>query len=164
MAKRFGDPRAFLVIPAIVSLALAALYFATPWRTAEKRVYDLFIHMRRAPVEDSHILLLNIDDQAISQVGIWPWSRDVVADGLILLREFGAACTVFDIEYVDRSPQGVDSRYLEETLPALFGERFTDIKSDATGLVSALATRKIPLKAAGDYSTALSDRVDEAEK
>lgn len=164
MAKKFGDPRAFLVIPAIVSLALAALYFVTPWRTAEKRVYDLFLHMRRAPVEDSHILLLNIDDQAISQVGIWPWSRDVVADGLVLLREFGAACTVFDIEYVDRSPQGVDSRYLEETLPALFVERFSGIKSDATGLVSALAKRAIPLKAAGDYSAALSDRVDEAEK
>jgi adenylate cyclase len=143
---------------------LAALYFVTPWRTADKRVYDLFLHLRRAPVEDSHILLLNIDDQAISQVGIWPWSRDVVADGLVLLREFGAACTVFDIEYVDRSPQGVDSRYLEETLPSLFGERFTGIKNDSTGLVSALANRTIPLKAAGEYSSALSDRVDQAER
>ncbi len=164
MAKRFGNPRSFFVIPAIVSLALAALYFATPWRTAEKRVYDLFLHLRRAPVEDSHILLLNIDDQAISQVGIWPWSRDVVANGLVLLREFGAACTVFDIEYVDKSPQGVDARYLEETLPALFGERFSLIKGDATGLVSALAKRSIPLKAAGEYSAALSDRVDQAER
>ncbi len=164
MAKRFGDPRSFFVIPAIVSLALAALFFATPWRTAEKRVYDLLLHLRRAPVEDPHILLLNIDDQAISQVGIWPWSRDVVANGLVLLREFGAACTVFDIEYVDKSPQGVDARYLEETLPALFGERFSLIKNDATGLVSALAKRSIPLKAAGEYSAALSDRVDQAER
>ena len=55
--------------------------------------------------EDPSLLLVDIDDAAIAHVGEWPWSRDVMANGLILMREMGAASAVFDIEYVNKPPR-----------------------------------------------------------
>ncbi|MGP1459735.1 MAG: CHASE2 domain-containing protein [Treponema sp.] len=42
-------------------------------------------------------------------MGEWPWSRDVIADALIRMRELGSERAVFDIEYLSKSPKGVPS-------------------------------------------------------
>lgn len=152
------------MIPVVVSLFLAILFVLPSYKTAERRLYDLMLHIKPPVAESPQILLLNIDDQAIAQVGIWPWSRNIVADGLILLREFKAGCTVFDIEYVDSSPRGVDSRYLEQTLPDLFKTKFSGLKENTSGLINALSTGNIPLKEAPDYATSLADLTDSLQQ
>lgn len=147
-------------IPAVVSLVLVLFFLFPFYETAERRIYDLYLHIKPKVDERPEIMFLNIDDQAIAQVGIWPWSRDIVADGLILLREFQAAFTVFDIEYVDSSPRGVDSRYLEETLPNLFNSEFSGLKENTGNLIDAIRTGSIPLKEIPDYATSLADLTD----
>ena len=87
-------------------------------------VYDLFLRVQPTAQEDPSLLLVDIDDAAIANVGEWPWSRDVMADGLILMREMGAASAVFDIEYVNASPHGLDTQALTGMLPDTFSQEF----------------------------------------
>ncbi len=164
MLKRLWKRWDIYLVPAAVSVFLALLFLVPSYKTAERRVYDLLLQIKPAVTQSPNILLLNIDDQAIAQVGIWPWSRNIVGDGLLLLREFKAACTVFDIEYVDSSPRGVDSRYLEETLPALFKEKFSGLKDNTGGLLTALGKGQIPLKAAPEYASSLADLTDSLQQ
>ncbi len=95
-----------------------------------------------------------MDDQAISKVGVWPWSRDVMADGLILMREFGAGYAVFDIEYLNPSPRGVDSFVLRNAVPDAFDQEFSQIQTNVQQLVDAIRTGSIPSR---DIPKYLSD-------
>ena len=92
---------------------------------------------------------LDIDDAAIANVGEWPWSRDVMANGLILMREMGAASAVFDIEYVNASPHGLDTQALTSTLPDAFNQEFSQIQTNTQDLVDALRSGRIPSEGRG---------------
>ena len=90
----------------------------------ERSVYDVLLHVKPAVPEDDSLLFLDIDDTAIAQVGQFPWSRDIMADGLVLLKEFQAAYAVFDIEYTEQSPRGVNVAFLNDEIPEIFDQEF----------------------------------------
>ncbi|MDX9801730.1 MAG: CHASE2 domain-containing protein [Spirochaetia bacterium] len=160
MKKIILDKWKLFIIPAVVSAFFALLLLLPVYRVAEKRVYDVLLNIKPSIEERQEILLLNIDDLAIAQVGVWPWSRDIVADGLILMKEFDTSYVVFDIEYVDRSPQGIDSRYLEEIIPDLFTSQFSGLRNNIVDLFSAIAGGLIPLSDAEDYVNDLAGLTD----
>ena len=114
-------------------------------------VYNIFLRSRPMVREDPSLLLLDIDDTAISNVGEWPWSRDIMANGLILMREMGAASAVFDIEYVNASPHGVDTQALTGSLPGAFSQEFSQIQTNTRDLVEAIRSGRFPAKEAGSY-------------
>jgi adenylate cyclase len=157
MKKRFTEAGKYFLVPAIVSLVFLALFFTPVYQILELRFYDVMLHLKPKVREQPEILLLNIDELAIAQVGTWPWSRDIVADGLLLLREFGNKAVIFDIEYIDKSPRGVDYRYLEETIPALFTDRFAALRSNTSELFGAMQSGQIPVRDAGDYIADLNN-------
>jgi adenylate cyclase len=156
--------RLYFAIPLLIALIVGAASFIPAIQTGNNRIYDLFLHLKPAVQEEDSILLLDIDDLAIAQVGTWPWSRSVVADGLFLLAEFDAAAVVFDIEYVDRSPSGVDSRFLEHELPRLFGENFSLLGENISDLFTAIREGYIPLEEAETYISELVSINDEVKK
>jgi len=143
--------RLYYLIPLIVAALVTSVMLLPQMQNGDRRIFDLFMHLKPAVKEDNSILLLDIDDLAIAQVGTWPWSRSVVADGLILLSEFDAEAAVFDIEYVDKSPLGIDSRYLEQKIPALFQENFSVLGENVTAFFTALVNGDIPLNGAESY-------------
>ena len=67
------------------------------------RVYDAMLHLKKDPPMSDKILQLNIDDISIREFGDWPWSRDILADTLIRMKEFDVDFAVFDIEYISPS-------------------------------------------------------------
>ena len=149
-AKRSKWAFEFL-IPVLVAGVFTLLNLLAPYKGAERRLYDLLLHVKPAVPERPEFLFLDIDDTAIAQVGQFPWSRDLMAEGLILLREMGAAYAVFDIEYVDPSPPGVNRRLLEEEIPELFAREFDEIKRNVEGLFAALAAGTVAMRDAEDY-------------
>jgi adenylate cyclase len=157
MRKRLVE----FLIPAVILAIFAGLNFVSFFQTAEKRVYDLFLHLRPAVEQRDDILFMDVDDTAIANVGLWPWSREYMARGLILLREFDSTYVTFDIEYVDPSPQAVNARYLEQVLPREFDAQFGVVQSDIYGLFDALAQGYISLSDAGDYVDQLAARTEE---
>ena len=71
------------------------------------RFYDLLLGLKKEPQKSEKILHVNIDDESIANIGAWPWSRDIIADCLIHMKELGAERAVFDVEYISPSPMGV---------------------------------------------------------
>lgn len=142
-----------LSIPALFSLLLLIPRF----QQMDYTMYDLLLGLKPAVAESPEILLLNVDDDAISRVGTWPWSRAVLANGLLRLGEFGAFAAVFDIEYVDPSPMGVAPSVLNEDFPRVLNNAFDTIDSNMFDLFGALAQGMIPLDEAEDFIYQLSD-------
>ncbi|MFH2112983.1 MAG: CHASE2 domain-containing protein, partial [Spirochaetota bacterium] len=154
------EKKRLFLIPAIVSgvavvLALTGLTASVDWK-----MYDLMLGYRKEPQEHKSILLADFDDAAIAEIGSWPVGRDLVAEGLVTMGEFGARAVVFDIEYVDRSPRGIDARYLEEDIPAAFEEGFGMAAGNVRDLFSAVAEGQIPLADAAEYADDLAASMD----
>ncbi len=159
MRRRFVE----LIVPAAAALIFALLNLAPFFKTAEQRVYDLFLHIKPPIEEREEILLLDVDDTAIANVGLWPWSRDYMARGLILLRELGSGPVTFDIEYVDRSPEAVDGAYLRRELPQIIDSQFAFVQDQIVALFEAIANGQIPLAEANDFIDQLAGLTDEVK-
>ncbi|MBA7580451.1 hypothetical protein ES708_22342 [subsurface metagenome] len=127
-----NDKRIWLaiLIPLLVAGVFAAMNLLDFYMGAERSVYDLLLHVKPAVPEEESLMFLDIDDTAIAQVGQFPWSRDIMADGLILLKEFEAAYAVFDIEYTEQSPRGVNVALLNDEIPEVFGQEFAVINQN----------------------------------
>ena len=123
---------------------LAALGISGVVNRLDGNIYDLFLRVQPTLREDPSILLVDIDDVAIANVGEWPWSRDVMANGLILMREMGAASAVFDIEYVNASPHGLDAQALTSMLPDTFSQEFAQLQTNTQDLFDALRSGRLP--------------------
>lgn len=73
------------------------------------RVYDGLLHLKKDPPASEKIVLAQIDEIDIDKLGDWPWSRNILADTLIRMKELGTANAVFDIEYISPSLKSVAS-------------------------------------------------------
>lgn len=83
------------------------------------------------------MVFLDVDNEAIAVNGVFPWPRSVMADGLLRIKEFDVAAVIFDIEYVDKSPRGLDTVNLNY-LPLDFDRAFSEIDSSTSELIKAL--------------------------
>lgn len=77
------------------------------------RFYDMLMHFRKEPAQNQNILYAEIDDESIFNLGSWPWSRDIIADSLIHMKELGAERVVFDIEYLSPSNKTIHDDIIE---------------------------------------------------
>ena len=79
MMSKYGARWALGLLLTLLAGAQAAAYLPT---TLIDRI-DLFVYdmrMRLQPtVMDPRIVILNIDEKSLAEIGRWPWSRDVVA-------------------------------------------------------------------------------------
>ncbi|MCF7954124.1 MAG: CHASE2 domain-containing protein, partial [Spirochaetales bacterium] len=116
----------FLSFPALLSLGLLLLFSLLHLWPAYERgdlfLYDIYLNMTPGPEEDDRLVLLNIDDLGIAEVGMFPWSRSIMADGLILMKEMGVSHAVFDIEYTEDSPMALNTDFLNEDMPELLSQ------------------------------------------
>jgi adenylate cyclase len=134
------------------ALVFSALYMTDFFRMAEERVYDLFLRFRPRRERFDQAVFLDVDDQAIAHVGVFPWPRSVVADSLLRLKEYGARAVIFDIEYIDKSPPGLDVVYLNRNLPGDFDESFNGISSTLMDLFRALDSGQLSSREAVSYA------------
>ncbi|MFP4206675.1 MAG: CHASE2 domain-containing protein [Spirochaetaceae bacterium] len=154
----------YVAVPLLVAALFSALHFAPLVETTENRMYDMLLRAKPSIEESDRILLLNIDDTAIVNIGVWPWSRDIVARGLILLREFEARTVSLDIEYVEQSPLGVNSSVLNEEIPELFDSEFSRIRGNIEDLFDALAAGQISLEDAEEFVGDLTELTEESRQ
>ncbi|MBN2509330.1 MAG: adenylate/guanylate cyclase domain-containing protein [Spirochaetales bacterium] len=146
-----------VVIVLAVSLVFALGLVFGFFSEADYLIYDLLLHVRPKLAQDESIVFLEVDDTAIDYVGVWPWSRHIMADGLFLLKELGAERVVFDIEYVQSSPRGVNQTVLTEDIPEVLDRDFVTMNSNVRDLVTAISQGYIKASEAGDYLDQLED-------
>jgi adenylate cyclase len=147
---------------AVIGLILVAAVFNLS-SGLDARLYDAFLRFRPSPKESPAIRLIDFDDRSIAKAGEWPVSRATIGDGLILMREMGAKYAIFDIDYMDPSPRGVDQAYLGDALPANFKEGFGSINGDMEALFGAITSGQIPAREAKGYVADLVARSNRVE-
>jgi adenylate cyclase len=109
------------------------------------RVYDFLLAFRPDREDPKAFVFLDVDDNAIAYNGVFPWPRSITAEGLLRLKEYGARAAIFDIEYLDKGPQGVDTIYLDRGLAADFNRSFSDIDLFASELFTNLINGSIKM-------------------
>jgi adenylate cyclase len=153
---------------ALVGLAAAVvfalLYLTGTLHPIEDRLYDFFLRFRANRPRINSVVFLDVDDTAIAYNGVYPWPRSIPADGLLRLKEYGARAAIFDIEYIDRGPQGVDSVYLDHGLGGDFNRSFSGISSAAADIFSALKAGRIGQNDIGYYAQAFSSFINDEQK
>ena len=129
---------------AIALLVFVLLSITHSGIVTEYGMYDTLLHLKPAPRERDDILLVNIDDAAIEEIGAWPWSRDVLADTLIRLREAGGTHAVFDIEYLSPGQTGVNRSYVRNEFPEEYREVQEEILAYLNEFSAAVHDGSIP--------------------
>jgi adenylate cyclase len=73
-------------------------------------MYDARMAMTMLRVPESRIVIVDIDEKSLGELGRWPWSRDVMA-GLVerLFERYGVALLAFDVVFAERdASSGID--------------------------------------------------------
>jgi adenylate cyclase len=100
-----GFPLRRLAIAAIVaSIATAALTMHRP-RFLVRLDDDLYDQLTRTVVREpptGRVVIVDIDERSLAEVGQWPWPRDVVAALVDRIREHGASTIALDIVFPER--------------------------------------------------------------
>ncbi len=120
-----GPVRWHAVFGCVFALALACEMFGLHvFETVESRLTDAFMrHHASAFRADPDVIVVDIDDASMRDMeeiaGLWAWPREIHADLLDALNEFGPRAVVFDIAFAerDRKRPKSDAR-LSESLAA----------------------------------------------
>ena len=99
-ARQFGLARAVctLILFALVPLRLAD---PRPLEEVRLRTFDLLQVLRPRQQTARPVVIADIDEASLKEIGQWPWPRTVVADLVTRLRELGAAAIGFDIAFAE---------------------------------------------------------------
>lgn len=130
----------------------------------EYSMYDTMLKLKPAPVERDDVLLIDIDDRAIEEIGAWPWTRDILADLLIRMGELGGRAVVFDIEYLTPGQAGVNRSYVKDIFPEEYSGTKGEVLDYLGQFTEAVAQKNIPLNSVrevgSDMSGYLGERLD----
>ncbi|MDR1177941.1 MAG: CHASE2 domain-containing protein [Spirochaetaceae bacterium] len=149
------------LLPALGSAVLFSLLSLTGAFTfLESRTYDVFLNFRPDRSRLDTVAFLDIDDEAIAHIGVFPWPRAVMGDGLLRLKEYGVKAAIFDIEYIDKSPSGLDELYFRQGLRSDFGQSFMTIDSYVGDLFGALGDNRIGVADVLEYAGDLRDIIN----
>lgn len=132
-------------ISAVIVIAVCALagFFGLLQRF-DYHLYDLMLGICRHPKSRPEVLFVEIDNKSLEDLGPWPWSRDILANSLLRMKELGAETAVFDIEYLSPSKLGVNPSASAEISSAIDMQ-----KQDTADVINELASAA----ASGMYSS-----------
>jgi len=147
-----------------VSFLFSLLYIIGAFNSLESRLYDFFMRFRYNRERIDNVVFLDVDDSAILYNGVFPWPRSIMAEGLLRLKEYEVGAAVFDIEYIDRGPKGVDSLYLKYGLSNDFNRAISEINSNAQEIFSALKSGRIGRNDIDHYSGSFVKLVNDLHK
>ncbi len=109
-----GFPSRRLSIAAVVmTLAAVALTIARPplLNRLDNDLYDALTRSAGREPPGGRVVIVDIDEQSLADVGQWPWPRDVVARLIERIRAGGAAAVALDIVFPERDRE---ARSLQE--------------------------------------------------
>jgi adenylate cyclase len=99
-ARQFGLARAvcILLLFALVPLRIAD---PRPLEEARLRTFDLLQVLRPRQQTARPVVIADIDEASLKEIGQWPWPRTIVADLVTRLRELGAVAVGFDVIFAE---------------------------------------------------------------
>src|SRR5690349_634230 len=110
----------------ILTAAVCFGYFRrnTPLETASLKTYDLFSRFHQPAVKNDNIVIVEIDENAVTQLGRWPWPRNLVAQLLDSMVTAGARVIGLNILFIEPE-QNQGSEQLAD-----LAKRYSDLLKD----------------------------------
>ena len=101
MNKKLNKFLKYLLITLILSLTVSFSYLYIPktLESFDNRLRDYMFILRGEEPHSDNVVVIDIDDKSIEQIGQWPWSRDVVSEMLINLTNAEVGLIAFDIVF-----------------------------------------------------------------
>ncbi|MDR1931610.1 MAG: CHASE2 domain-containing protein [Spirochaetales bacterium] len=143
----------FIFAPLIAAALCSLLLFTS----LDNKVYNLFLESLPSLKEDDSVLIITVDDAAIENVGLFPWTRDILADAIVFLREMGARTVAFDLSYLDPSPVRIDPAYVQEELPAYLDDGFRRINDTVAQVMDGFSSGVLRAADAQDMKQQVQD-------
>lgn len=154
-----GQPRAGAVdwptrlVGVALVLVLAAIQVWDPplIEAARLRVFDQLQRWSPRPVPaSSPVVIVDIDDASLAELGQWPWPRSIFAELIQVLGQAGARAIVFDVLFAeaDRLSPPSYARLLEPLDPRTASVLRT-LPSHETTMAAAIAAFPVVLGEAG---------------
>ncbi len=100
---------------AIVSSLAFAVFSVSPPKRVDDVLYDVLARANGRP-PDASILIVDIDDRSLAELGAWPWSRDVHGAMVDRLNDAGADTIVYDVLFSQPSSDPAHDRFLGEAI------------------------------------------------
>jgi len=107
-----------LAITVFMAILFFYSYIPKTLNSFDNRLRD-YMFILRGEVEDSkNIVIIDLDNRSLKEVGQWPWSRDTVSDLLINLTNAGVGLVGFDIVFAEEdrtNPTKIIKKYNIQT-------------------------------------------------
>ncbi|MGN0729829.1 CHASE2 domain-containing protein [Treponema sp.] len=149
------------ILVVVFLAALVALTLQTGlFQKIDYRLYDSMLKIKKGIEADSDIVIVDIDDESLGRIGSWPWTRDILGNTLIRMKEFGSKQAVFDIEYISPSSKGVNEN-LGNTINKAFIEGESAISDSISGFAREIESGAVNAENVQSYKSSLvSDEID----
>jgi adenylate cyclase len=99
-ARRFGLTRAICVLLPFALVPLRILDPA-PLEEIRLRTFDFFQSLRPRETVSRPVVIVDIDEASLKEIGQWPWPRTILADLITRLAELGVVAIGFDIIFAE---------------------------------------------------------------
>lgn len=123
------------LIPLLVLVAAVNFAFRDPLFVVALResVFDAYQRLRPREYQNVPVRIVNIDEDSLTRLGQWPWSRSRLAELVQRLEAMGAAAIVFDMLFAepDRTSPSNLLRMWKNAPPAeIWADRLADYDTE----------------------------------
>ncbi len=120
---------AFVLLAALLALRV---WDPAPVQLIRLQAFDLYQRIAPRKPTSFPVVIVDIDEKSLAELGQWPWPRTLIARMVDRLREAGVAAVGFDVVFAERdrmSPENLESAFegiTPETMSALKKLRSND--------------------------------------
>ena len=92
----------FIALVVLLVLAVVRLYEPGPVQALRLRAFDVYQNIKpRVPPNPRPVVIVDIDEASLKEIGQWPWPRDTLAQMLDNLTKLGVLSVGFDIVFAE---------------------------------------------------------------
>jgi adenylate cyclase len=99
-ARKFGVARAVCLV-LLFALVPLRILDPRPIQEVRLRTFDFFQVLRPREQTARPVVIVDIDDASLKEIGQWPWPRTLVADLVTRLTQAGAVAIGFDVVFAE---------------------------------------------------------------
>lgn len=85
----------------LISITTLYIFFPKSLESIDNRLRDYMFILRGEIPQNDKVVIVDIDEKSLKQIGQWPWSRDVLSTMLENLTNAGVAIIGFDIVFAE---------------------------------------------------------------
>jgi adenylate cyclase len=130
---------------AMVIGLLATSEFGVPFRL-ESLTLDARFRLRPVDPKSNQVVIVDIDDESIAEIGRWPWSRALFAQLVDDLAAAGAKVVVLDLLFTEPQPSALATQRpaIEAAMAPLLGKLDSEERTQFDTALSNLARASDP--------------------